>query len=186
MSDYIGFASEAIINWPKVNIENDKFQCCLYFTQENYDKKLKEAFETAKNEFKKATIKLKKIEDESKTSAEILGDEYMYQHSANAKLEFVKCVDLYKNPLDLNSLKSGDKVYVKGVLKETENPENRKQKYITFYVNLIAKVQENAFNLFDSEAQNKEFYDALDDYKGDFDSDPEETPSEDSDQLPWE
>lgn len=186
MSDYIGFASEAIINWPKVNIDKEKFECCLYFTQESYDKNLKEAFEAAKKEFKKATIKLKKIDDESKEISKILGTDYVFQHTAKSKLSIVKCVDLYKNALEISSLKSGDKVYVKGTLKETENPENHKQKYVTFYANLIAKVQEKAFDLFDPEAQNKEFYDALDGYKADFDSDPEEAVVTQNDALPWE
>ena len=183
MSDNIYFKTEAIINYPKVKIDKEKFEGLLYFKQSDFDNSLKEAFEDAKKEFKKATCKLKKIEEESPGVLNILDKEYIYQHNINARLEYLKCIDLYKKDIDLNSLQSGDKVYVKGVLRETENPENRKQKYITMYINLIAKVQEKAFDLYDAEKANQDFYDGLDSYKADFDSDSEISSN---DKMEWE
>lgn len=183
------FNIEAIINYPKLKVDKEKFEATLYFKKSDFNTKLKPSFEEAQKEFKKAKCTLKKIKEANEAVAKILPKEYVFQHSVNGRLEFLKCIDLYRKPFPIEDLKSGDKVYIKGVLRETENPENRKQKYITMYINLIAKVEDQTYKLFNEEEMNKEFYDALDSYKTTF---KEETESSDPDTeeeekgLPWE
>ena len=145
------------------------------------DNCLKSKFEEAKKEFKKAKCNVKEIADKSPDVKDILGEEYVYQHSANANLDFIKCVDLYQKDFPLDELKSGDRVYIKGVITETQNPDPPRQKYISVYINRIAKVENQVYKLFDEKERDKDFYDALAKYKGNFDSDPDS-----NDKMDWE
>lgn len=183
------FNIEAIINYPKVLVDKEKFEATLYFKKSDFDEKLKPAFERAHKEFKKSACTLKKIKETNESVSKILPPEYVFQHSINGKLDFLKSIDLYRKPFPLAELKSGDKVYIKGVLRQTENPNVRTQKYITMYINLIAKVEDQPYQLFNEEEKNKEFYDALDSYKVHFNQEPESAQpdlEEEETRLAWE
>ncbi len=180
-SEKIYFAVEAIINYPQVVIDKNKFQCCLYFTKTNFENCLKSKFDEAQKEFKKATLKVKKIAEENESVKSKLGEEYIYQHSANGNLDYIKCIDLYHKDFPLEDLKSGDRVYIKGVITQTQNPEPPRQKYISIYINRIAKVENQPYELYDEKERDKDFYDALDKYKTDYNTDPDG-----DDKMDWE
>lgn len=186
MSNTIPFACEAIINFPKVLAEEGKFSCTLYFTTETYDTNLKAVYDVAKQEFKRAKCTLKEIKDKSKAVADILGSDYGYSQQGNSRLEYVKAVDLYAKAIDLATLKSGDKVFIKGCLAQTKKPNTTGQYYITIYMNMVAKIGDQVFTLH----SNADFYDSLEQYRVEFDTDngpdAEEDVEEVSEKCEWD
>ena len=191
MDDTLFFRTEAIINWPKITTKNydgktiEKFSCALYFTKENYENNLKKVLEYAKKEHKKAKLSLKLIEEERPELLEIMGKEYIYQYQAGSQTQFIKCKDLYKNDLSLNDLKSGDRVYVKGCLKESKNPENPSMRYITMYISSIAKLEDQVYDI--RVNNDKDFDDALDSYRMKYGVENTDPDNNDDDDIPeWE
>ena len=198
MDDKLFFKIEAIINWPKIKVDSyvnpvtkeakvvEKFTSVLYFTKENYRNNLDKVFKSAKNKYQDATLKLKKIKDERPELNEILGEQYIYQHQANGQLIYIKCKDLFNNPLPLTEIKSGDRVYIKGCLKESRNPNNPNQKYITMYISSIAKIEDQVYNI--QLDYDKDFDDDLEKYRSKYgiDSNDPDVNEEDEDVPEWE
>ena len=159
MEDGTFFKIEGIINWPKIKTQSyanqatkdittlEKFSAALYFTEENYKANLKKCFEAVSKQYTKARLSIKKIKEVNPDIAKILGDDYIYQHQITGQVKFINCKDLYSNKLPLNEIKSGDRVYIKGSLKETKNPENPSMRYITMYVSSIAKIEDQVYEI---------------------------------------
>jgi hypothetical protein len=156
----------AILHFDKIAYENsistvlkdaEKLNSDAIFSYKNYDNYIKmkeneiQFNPSLKSKNEKAINRIKSFKD-------ILGNNYVGYQSVKAWESMVICENLYKEHIKLQSISSGDRVFVKGSFVETTYEGNT---HWSGWLNLIVLVEKNVYSLASMSRDDSDFYSAL-------------------------
>lgn len=102
---------------------------------------------------------------------DILGEGYKKRFTMKGWGDYINCFNLYKEKIDVNSLRSGDRVLLQVKIIQVNSPVQPGVKYIRFCPHIITVIQKEAYTLFDAEAsledRNEDYFKELQKYQQD-------------------
>ncbi len=188
MAEPIIYRFEAILNYPKIEEKigrdgesYEHFSSQLLVDKENATK-LKKLFKDAKEAFPKAKQTVNDLRDNEK---EILGTKFVTRVGCSTRLDWCKVQDLYGAELTGDPLKSGDKVYIQVMAKESTY--NGKA-FLVLRPQLITLIKPQAYELFDAqvelEKKNEDYFNDVKKYQQDASIEDEDAPVKKVDKAP--